>query len=169
MLWCKAISLLQSLLLSIKCQYSQMGSTFPTWKTEKSWVISFWAVLLVGFAFVYMHVPVWFPDLSHSAALLKLSGSYLVFHVQRNVCCMHFWPLSPLSMIFWQLIWKVVLLLWSSLWWITSNNPAFNPRNWATCQVRLQSNLFNSTDGPLLTGSSHQINISWKVIWLCDL
>lgn len=31
----------------------------------------------------------------------------------------------------------------NNLWWITSNNPTFNPKNWATCQVHLQSNFFN--------------------------
>lgn len=54
---------------------------------------------------------------------------------------------------------------WNGVWWITSNSPTFNPRNWATCQVCLQSNFFNSTDSPLLTGSSPPDQYQLK----CDL
>lgn len=113
------------------------------WKLGKSQAVIFLSLLLVGLTFVYMHVPVWFPDFSHGEALIKLSGTFQVFYVQRNIWCVYLWPLSPLSLILWQVIWKVVLLPWSSLWWITSNNLTFNPKNWATCQVCLQSNFFN--------------------------
>lgn len=115
-----------------------MGSTFPTWKLWNAQVITFllsclWTLLL----------STWISQSDFQISACFLSGSFLVFPVQRNGWCMHFWPLSPLSLILWQLIWKVVLLPWNSLWWITSNNPTFNPKNWATCQVHLQSNFFN--------------------------